>query len=280
MSIVLGANSYGKSGNHLFKVVRETARHEVRDYRVDIALTGDYTAAHVEGDNTDVLATDTMRNTVYAIAAQHDFNAPEQLGGHLVDHLLAQPRVAGATVRLVEQRWDRIVTGAGPHDHAFTKAPGGRHTATVQGSGTTRSVTSGIEDLQVLKTTQSGWSGFAEGGYRTLPDTDDRILATSVAATWTYTTPAVDHAKLWDGVHAQITTTFTDHYSPSVQNTIYRMGRAVLERFPEIDRISFELPNRHHIIYDLSPFGIPNDKQIFWVTVEPYGLITATVQRD
>lgn len=280
MGIVLGANSYGKSGNHLFKVVRTTDRHEVRDYRVDIALTGDYHAAHVEGDNTDVLATDTMRNTVYAVAAQHDFDCPEQLGGHLVEHLLARPRVDGATVRLVEQRWDRIVARGRPHDHAFTRAPGGRHTATVEGlRGRARSITSGIEDLQVLKTTESGWSGFAEGGYRTLRDTDDRILATSVTATWTYTGDA-DHAMIWDGVHDQIATTFTDHYSPSVQHTIYRMGTAVLERFAEIDRISFELPNRHHISYDLSPFGIRGDKEIFWVTVEPYGLITATVERD
>ena len=183
-------------------------------------------------------------------------------------------------MRLVEQRWERIVANERPHDHAFTKAMGGLHTATVTGSGGERDVTSGIEDLQVLKTTQSGWSGFAEGGYRTLPDTDDRILATSVTATWTYAPGGVDYAKVWAGVHEQIATTFTDHYSPSVQNTIYRMGTAVLQRFAEIDRISFELPNRHHIFYDLSPFGLANEKEIFWVTVEPYGLITATVERD
>jgi urate oxidase len=280
MGIRLGANSYGKAGNHLFKVIRATDRHEVRDYRVDIALTGDYEAAHVEGDNTDVLATDTMRNTVYAVAAQHEFDSPEQLGGHIVDNLLSQPRVQGTTVRLVEQRWERIVADGRPHDHAFTTATGGRHTATVTGSGAERAVTSGVVDLQVLKTTQSGWSGFAEGGYRTLRDTDDRILATSVTANWTYAAEGVDYAKLWNGVHEQLATTFTDHYSPSVQNTIYRMGTAVLQRFGEIEQISFELPNRHHILYDLAPFGLANDKEIFWVTVEPYGLITATVERD
>lgn len=280
MGIVLGANSYGKSGNHLFKVVRSSDRHEVRDYRVDIALTGDYRAAHIEGDNADVLATDTMRNTVYAVAAQHEFDCPEQLGGYLVDDLLTQPRVEGATVSLVEQRWQRILAEGRPHDHAFTTAPGGRHTATIAGSAAGRTITSGIEDLHVLKTTRSGWSGFAEGGYRTLRDTDDRILATSVTATWTYAAAGVDHSTVWDGVHSQLATTFADHFSPSVQHTIYRMGTAVLQRFAEIDRISFELPNRHHISYDLAPFGLRDDKEIFWVTVEPYGLITATVERD
>jgi len=283
MGIALGDNSYGKTGNHLFKVLRSTDQHEVRDYRVDVELTGDYAAAHIDGANADVMATDTMRNTVYAIAAQHEFDAPERYGMQMVDYLLTQPRVTGATVRVVEQRWARIVVDGRPHEHSFTKATGGKHTATVAGSASGRSVASGIVDLDVLKTTNSGWSGFLEGGYRTLRDTDDRILATSITATWTYGASEAgepDYAKVWDGVYDRIASTFTDHFSPSAQNTIYRMGRAVLEQFAEIDRISFELPNKHHISYDLEPFGLENDKQIFWVTVEPFGLIKATVQRD
>src|SRR5919204_1414242 len=109
MGIVLGANSYGKAGNHLFKVVRDGDRHEVRDYRVDVALTGDYTAVHTEGDNAGAMATDTMRNTVYAVAKQHDFDSPEQYGLQLVEYLLTQPRVRGARVSIAEQRWNRIV---------------------------------------------------------------------------------------------------------------------------------------------------------------------------
>jgi urate oxidase len=280
MGIVLGENSYGKAGNHLFKVVRATDRHEVRDYRVDVALTGDYEAVHTAGDNTGAMATDTMRNTVYAVAQQHSFDSPEQYGLQLVDYLLTQPRVRGARVSLVEQRWDRIAVDGRPHDHAFTKAAGGKHTAVVTGEGDRRAVTAGLDDLHVLKTTESGWSNFLEGGYRTLKDTDDRILATAITASWDYREPAGDFAGWWDGVHEQIGRTFTDHYSPSVQHTIWRMGRAVLERFEQIERIRFTLPNKHHILYDLAPFGLDNDREIYWVTVEPYGRIEATIDRD
>jgi urate oxidase len=280
MGIVLGANSYGKAGNHLFKVVRASDRHEVRDYRVEVALTGDYDAVHTQGDNTGAMATDTMRNTVYAVAQQHAFDTPEEYGLHLVDYLLAQPRVEGARVGLVEQRWDRITVDGQPHEHAFTKAAGGKHTAVVSGHDDRRAVSAGIDDLHVLKTTNSGWANFLEGGYRTLKDTDDRILATAITASWDYREPDVDFGACWDGVHAQIGRTFTDHFSPSVQHTIWRMGQAILERFEQIERISFTLPNKHHLLYDLAPFGLDNDREIYWVTVEPYGRIEATVERD
>ncbi|HEV8648297.1 MAG TPA: urate oxidase [Actinomycetes bacterium] len=280
MGIVLGANSYGKAGNHLFKVVRATDRHEVRDYRVDVALTGDYDAVHTHGDNTGAMATDTMRNTVYAVAKQHDFDSPERYGLQLVDYLLTQPRVRVARVSVVEQRWNRIVVDGRPHDHAFTKAAGGKHTAVVTGEGDRRAVSAGLDDLHVLKTTNSGWSNFLEGGYRTLKDTDDRILATSITASWDYREPSGDFGAWWDGVHEQIGRTFTDHFSPSVQHTIWRMGQAILERFEQIERISFTLPNKHHLLYDLAPFGMDNDREIYWVTVEPYGRIQATVERD
>src|SRR6266508_4123161 len=105
-------------------------------------------------------------------------------------------------------------------------------------------------------------------------------LATSITASWDYREPAGDFGATWEGVHEQIGRTFTDHFSPSVQNTIWRMGQAILDRFGEIERISFVLPNKHHILYDLAPFGLDNDREIYWVTVEPYGRIEATVERD
>ena len=280
MGITLGANNYGKAGNHLFKVVRNADRHEVRDYRVDVTLEGDYDAVHTAGDNTGAMATDTMRNTVYAVAQQKSFDSPEQYGLQLVDYLLTQPRVRKARASLVEQRWDRIVVDGAPHEHAFTKAAGGKHTAVVTGEGQARVVTAGIDDLHVLKTTNSGWSNFLEGGYRALADTDDRILATSITATWDYRAPVADYCARWEGVQEQVARTFTDHFSPSVQNTIWRLGQAVLERFDDIERIGFVLPNKHHILYDLSPFDLDNDREIYWVTVEPYGLIEAMIQRD
>jgi urate oxidase len=132
-----------------------------------------------------------------------------------------------------------------------------------------------------MKTTRSGFEGFLKDRFTTLPETDDRILATAVTATWAYGDAAnADFDRLWEGVRNQILTTFTDHYSPSVQNTLYLIGRAVLEGYPEVGKIRLSFPNKHHLPYDLSRFGIENANEIFHATSEPYGLIEGTVERE
>src|SRR5918998_6594978 len=277
--IVLGQSNYGKSDVRLVKVQRDTERHEITDVRVDVALEGDFEAAHVEGDNTDLLATDTMRNTIYALAKDHLTGDIEEFGIKLVEHFLeAGPRVEHARIRFVEHLWDRIVVDGEEHEHSFVQAAGKR-TATVEGDASGVAVEAGLDDLLVLKTTNSGFEGYLHEQYTTLPETDDRILATVVVASWRYDTADVDFGQTWRGVRDRILETFTDHYSPSVQNTLYRMGEAVLEKYPEIQKIHFSLPNRHHIPYDLQRFGIENAGEIFHASAEPYGLIEGTVQR-
>jgi urate oxidase len=281
MSIVLGANNYGKSEVRLVKVTRGAERHDVRDLTVDVALEGDFESAHVKGDNTGLLATDTMRNTVYALARDHPIDSIESFALALVDHFLeAGPTVARASVRIAEHPWERLAVGGTPHEHAFQRGNGGRRTATVAGDAGQREVEAGIEDLVVLKTTASGWEGYVKEQYTTLPETSDRILATVVEARWSYAPGEVDYDAAWDAVRDQILATFGDHYSPSVQFTLYRMGEAVLKARSEVERISFSLPNRHHLLYDLSRFGLENPNVIFHATTEPYGLIEGTVERS
>ncbi len=277
--IVLGQNNYGKSDIRLVKVKRDTQRHEITDVRVDVVLEGDFEAAYVEGDNTDLLVTDTMRNTVYALAKDHLTGDIEEFGIKLVEHFLeAGLKVEHARIRFVEHLWDRIVVDGEEHDHSFVQAAG-KHTAMVEGDASGVVVEAGLDDLLVLKTTNSGFEGYLHEQYTTLPETNDRILATVVTTSWRYNTPDVDFGETWRGVWDQILETFTDHYSPSVQNTLYRMGEAVLEKYPEIQNIHFSLPNRHHIPYDLEQFGIENASEIFHASAEPYGLIEGTVQR-
>ena len=278
--ISLGASSYGKSYIRLVKVKREAERHELWDLKVDVALTGDFEAAHARGDNTSLLATDTMRNTVYALAKDHLTGSVEEFGLALVDHFLrAGPTVEGARVGITQYPWGRIEVDGGGHPHSFVRGSGER-TAGVTGDGSGgRRVEAGIDDLLVMKTTESGWEGFLREEYTTLPETNDRILATVVTASWAYADGAGDYDRLWEGVRDKILATFTDHYSPSVQNTLYRIGRAVLEAFPEVEKIHLSFPNKHHIPYDLERFGIENDNEIFWATDEPYGLIEGTVER-
>jgi urate oxidase len=271
--IVLGANNYGKGEVRLVKVIRTPGRHDLRDLTVHVALEGDFAAAHVSGDNTGLLATDTMRNTVYALAKRHNFAAIEELALLLAEHFVqAGPTVTRATVRIEEHPWARL----GDHEHAFQRGSGGTRVCTASSDG---SVQAGIEDLLVLKTTNSGWENYLHEEYTTLPETDDRVLCTVVTATWSYAQPT-DYDTAFSAAREAILAAFVDHYSPSVQFTLYRMGEAVLEARPEIERIHFVLPNRHHLLYDLSRFGLANDNEIFHATTEPYGRIEGTVERS
>ena len=284
VKVVLGQNTYGKADVRLFKVFREQARHEVRDVWVNVAMEGDFQAAHVLGDNSGLLATDTVRNTVYALAGDGLTSSVEEFGKVLVRHFVAAgPKVKSVRVQLTQHLWQRLTTSAGQeHDHAFSRLMP-KHTAWVEGDGHTFTVTSGIDELFILKTTQSGWAGFLREEFTTLPDTKDRILATVVTAKWEYqlgeVDAEIDYDAVWQRVYDQLLATFGDHYSPSMQNTLYRMGEAILTVCPEISRIHFSFPNRHHIPYNLERFGLENNNTIFHANAEPYGLIEGWVER-
>jgi urate oxidase len=278
---VLGQNNYGKSGVRIVKVRRDTERHELWDLDVAVALEGNFEAAHVSGDNSELPATDTMRNTVYALAKDNLTGSIEEFGLALVDHFLeASPAVERALVNITQFLWDRIEVDGRGHEHSFVRSSGERKARVMGGEGGERRVGAGLDNLLVMKTTASGWEGFLRDRFTTLPDTNDRILATVVTADWSYGGVGLDFDHLWGGVRDQILTTFTDHYSPSVQNTLYRTGEAVLEAYPEVEKIRLSFPNKHHIPYDLSRFGMENEGEIFWATDEPYGLIEGTVERE
>jgi urate oxidase len=281
MSIVLSQSGYGKFEIRLVKVSRRRHGHDLRDLTVDVGLEGDFDAAYVEGDNTGLIATDTMRNTVYALAKQYPIDPIESFGHRLVEHfLMAGPGVTRARVDIVEHPWARLEIGGRPHGHAFERGSGGDRVATVVGDGGEPQIEAGIDDLLVLKTTDSGWEGFLRDRYTTLPETSDRILATIITARWSYRGRDVDYGAGWREVRRAILEAFCDHYSPSVQFTLHHMGKAVLDARPEVERISFSLPNKHHLLYDLERFGLENQNEIFHATNEPYGLIEGTVERS
>ncbi len=298
--IELGANRYGKRAIRLVKVVRDPEGHTVRDLTVDVALEGDFAAAHKAGDNALVVPTDTMKNTVYALAAERLDGPIEAFGMVLATHFLTFPQVGRATVDLREHRWKPIggaggsTAGAvpvpsagapdgaagGPAAGAFRRAGDATRTAKVTSTRETTAVESGLEDLVVMKTAGSAFSGFPRDRNTTLPETRDRIMATSVTVTWRHNGLAVD----WDASHAAIATTllevFADHESESVQHSIWVMATAMLERHAGIDEVRMVLPNLHHLPVDLMPFGGTNRGEIFVATTEPHGLIEATIHRS
>jgi urate oxidase len=276
----LGVNSYGKSRVRLVKLVRHGDRHDVKDLTVAVRLEGDFEEAHVVGDNRKILPTDTMKNTVYALAAGVRLDQIEPFGITLANHFMgANPQVSRARIEIAERIWARLPVGGRPHDHAFIDPGSERRTAVVTSNGERVSVVAGIEGLSILKTTGSAFAGFLKDPFTTLRETRDRILATSLSARWTYLRPEVTFGPYWLGVRQALLDTFAVHESESVQHTLYVMADAVLSAYEEIAEITLTLPNRHHLPVDLTPFGLENRSEIFVATDEPQGLIEATVSR-
>ena len=278
--ITLGANNYGKARVRLVKVTRTPGRHTIKDLTVRVTLEGNFTDAHVTGDQGNVVATDTMKNTVYALAKDGLTGSSEAYGLILARHFLQFPQVDRATVTIAEHRWSRLSVGGAPSDHAFMRTGDMTRTAVVSAARDGATVDAGIEDLIVMKTTKSAFTGFPRDKFTTLKDTDDRIMATKVTSSWRYETTDLDFDASFDAITATLLDVFAEHFSPAVQTSIWLMGEAVLKQHLAVNRISFALPNLHHWLVDLSPFGMTNDKEIYVATSEPYGLIEATIQRS
>lgn len=280
MSARLSWNTYGKAAVRLVKVDRRGTRHDLHDLTVEVRLQGSFEAAHTTGDNAQVLPTDTMKNTVYALARQGPVAPPEAFAERLAHHFLgACPAARRAVVAIAVQGWHRAEVGGTPHDHAFVGGSSERRLAwaTAHEAGTQQEA--GVDGLGLLKTADSGFSGFLRDEYTTLKETDDRILATDVEARWTYARAPRDHDAAWNAVRNSLVEVFARHGSASVQHTLYAMGEAALDHCAEIGEIRLILPNRHHLLVDLTPFGLDNPNQIFVATREPYGRIEAVIAR-
>jgi urate oxidase len=282
MGIRLGSNRYGKAESRVVRIVRDTPRHEIRDLNVSSALYGDFAAAHTDGDQSQVLPTDTQKNTAFAFAKKHGVDSPEDYAIALGRRLLeATPAAFGAEIRVEEHAWDRIVVDGAGHDHAFVRRGGEVRTTKVEVERNGVRITSGVQDLVLLKSTGSEFKGFLRDEYTTLPDADDRILATALRAGWTYArADGIDWNATYDAVRALLLATFATTYSRALQETLYAMGRTVLEAHEEIAEISFAAPNKHHFLVDLEPFGLDNPGEVFIAADRPYGLIEATVIRE
>jgi urate oxidase len=292
MAIRLGPNQYGKAETRVVRVYRDNPRHQIRDLNVSTALRGRFEEAHVSGDNSDVLPTDTQKNTAFAFAKEKGVRSIEEFALTLGDHFLAQaPAADGVRVEIDEYAWDRISADGEEHDHSFVRAGGGTRATVVnidgRGDQRTAHVVSGIKDLVVLKTTGSEFHGFLKDRYTTLAETHDRILATSLVARWRYDAAVVEGGPVdwdWDASYEQIRLRllgqFARIHSLALQQTLYGMGESVLETHPEVAEIRFSAPNKHHFLADLSPFGLENPGEVFHAADRPYGLIEATVERD
>lgn len=276
-TVRLTANQYGKAENRVFRVYRDSKKHSVRDLNVTSQLRGDFQNAHTDGDNAHVVATDTQKNTVFAKAKENGITSPEQFLLGLADHFTSSfSWVTGGRWAAEEYGWSRI----NDHDHAFYRSAPEVRTALLTREGDRDVLISGFHDLTVLKTTESGFVGYPKDRYTTLPETEDRILATDISTRWRYNTTDLDFEATYEKVKDIIMTTFTDHYSHALQHTLYQMAERVIAAVPEIDEIKFSCPNKHHFLYDLERFDLDNPNEVFHAADRPYGLIEATVARE
>jgi urate oxidase len=290
VSIVLGPNQYGKAENRVVRIYRDQPRHEIRDINVSSALRGDFSAAHLVGDQQRVLPTDTQKQTVYAFAKKVGVGEIEEFALALGRHFVSDTEpVEGCRIEIDEYAWQRVSVSTPDgdtreHDHTWVRQ--GQETRTTiltingKGSSATETVVSGFKDLVVLKSTGSEFHDFLVDEYTTLAPTADRILATSLTARWRYLGTGIDWGTTYGSIKQIMLERFAEVHSLALQQTLYEMGKAALEAHEEVAEIRFSAPNKHHFVYDLSPFGLDNPNEVFHADDRPYGLIQATVMRD
>ncbi|GAA0931563.1 factor-independent urate hydroxylase [Nonomuraea longicatena] len=278
MQVVLGPNRYGKAETRLVRVVRDGDVHHLKDVNVSTSLSGEMEQVHLTGDNAAVLPTDTQKNTVYAFAKKHGLRQIEDfallLAAHFVD---TQPTIHHARVEIEEYLWRRLPE----RGHSFVRDGTEVRTCLVHHDRDGRStVVSGLKDLVVLNSTGSEFHGFLQDGYTTLRPTTDRVLATAVTARWRHARPPADYGPSHARVRQDLLDAFAGTHSLSLQQTLYAMGERALTGGPGLCEIRFAMPNRHHFLVDLAPFGLDNDNEVYYAADRPYGLIEGSVLRE
>lgn len=272
---VLSDLQHGKAECRLVKVDRSSDTHVLHDLNVTTQLRGDFETAYTQGDNSHVHATDTQKNTVFALAREHGVTSPEDFLLALAGHWRSQEWITGTWFHAEQFDWERLPANG----HSFVRTGAATRTAWVQTWGEDTFVLGGLSDLVVLKSTGSEFNGFPRDRFTTLAETGDRVLATSVSATWRYVGTDVD----WDVAHATVqsalTGAFATTHSLALQQTIHAMGEAALDACPDIAEIRISCPNKHHFLVDLAPFGLENPGEVFMAADRPYGLISATLSR-
>ena len=277
----LAENTYGKSRVRLVKVRRSAQGHEISDWNIDIVFEGDYESCFVSGDNSKILPTDTMKNTVYSLARDSAADCIEGFAKELVDHFLGSA-IAATKVRveISEKKWRHVEVDGIAHPATFQQRDLDRHTTVVtRGRGGQFDVVSGLKNLVIMKTANSAFEGYIKDRLTTLPESSDRLFGTEVTATWNYRGSDLAFAELRATVKGILLSTFAEHRSLSVQHTLYAMGEAVLAAARDVDEITLSMPNRHSLLVNLAPFGQDNPNEIFVPTDEPHGSIEARIVR-
>jgi urate oxidase len=277
----LAENRYGKSRVRLVRLHRQGPIHEFEEWNTEILLSGDFQSCFADGDNSKILPTDTMKNTVYFLARKSAATCIEEFAEELVKHLLANnPQVSAAEVSIQEKSWQHLIVAGKPHPSTFRQAGNEVQTTRVtQKRSEKLHIESGLSDLVLMKTAGSAFAGYLHDALTTLPETCDRLFGTSLSANWTYLSPSLSFDSVRNSIRESLLATFASHQSKSVQHTLYAMAEGALAAAPQISEVTLTMPNKHCLLVDLSPFGQDNPNHIFMPIDEPHGTIEARVCR-
>jgi urate oxidase len=274
-------NRYGKARVRVLKILRQETTHTIKEIDVTALLEGDFGAAYTASDNSKVVPTDTIKNTINVLAQKNLGEEIERFAQSLGRHFLDRYEpVASVRIEVAAKNWQRMQFDGQPHPHAFSAGGSEKSWTRVLSTRENESVESGVRDLVILKSTGSGWAGYPECEYTTLPETHDRILATSFDATWTWASAPADYNAANQSILGAMLKAFANNYSPSAQRSVYEMGEAALASCAEISRVEMKMPNKHYLLINLKPFGLENANEVFVPTDDPFGLIEGTVVRE
>ena len=271
------ANRYGKARVRVMKILRDGPQHTIKEIDVTALLTGDFSAAYTAADNSKVIATDTIKNTINVLAKEQLGEEIERFALALAQHFLRRyEQVESASVEITAKDWQRM----NGHPHSFRAGTDARDWTQIVCTRTSQELQSGIRSLLILKSAGSGWEGYPKDEFTTLPETNDRILATSFDATWTWSSGPTNYNTANDSILSAMLEVFANQYSSSAQASVYAMGSAALHASSEISRVDISMPNKHCLLINLKPFGLENRNEVFVPTDEPHGQIEGSVVRD
>jgi urate oxidase len=277
----LTGHRYGKARVRVMKILREGPVHTLKDLEVAVFLKGDFASSFTRGDNTKVVATDTIKNTINVLAKEHLGEEIERFGLILGEHFLTRyEQVNEVEIQISERQWERLIVDGATHQHSFAAGSEARMFTSVNCSDATKTIRSGIRNLVILKSSGSGFENYPKDEFTTLPETADRILATSFSATWTFKDQPEHYGRANEATLSAMLKVFANSYSPSAQTTLFQMGEAALAVCSEISKLDLAMPNKHCLLINLAPFGLENKNEVFVPTDEPHGDIQATVTRD
>jgi urate oxidase len=270
------------TGAHISYGKLEVPVHRVRGTELFAAVVSmevlgqGFLAAYTEGDNSRVVATDTMKNVILQQTLAYDGDTLDGLLEHLGAHFLGSyPEMEG--LRLWARRLPFAAVGERLYslhdgDHAVAElelAPGDEGARVVDRRG-------GVAGLRLLKTTGSAFTRFARDDATTLPERGDRPLFVHLDVHWRCADPA-DHVAP-EAVREALLAVFDDFVSESIQHLVHELGQVLLARFPALAEISFRAENHTHDPVHRGDAD-PGDPKAYTAAFPAWGLITLTLTR-